>query len=132
MGTHRVALRLWLSICSFMMACGGGPSMEVELDAFSGRPNPKWTLSEELSSRLLGQIASLPEAKDAPQLPDLGFRGFLLRSGDSSMRVFGGRVVIESARPKKIYRDTRGILEELVRDARRRSFGAIVGDSNPK
>ena len=106
--------------------------MEVELDAFSGRPNPEWTLSGEKASRLLEKIASLPEAEDAPHPPGLGFRGFVLRSGGRSIRVFGARVVIESAGVVKIYRDTAGILTELAGDARERGFEAIVGDSSQR
>jgi len=107
--------------------------MEVELDAFSGRPNPKWTLPDERAARLLAQIASLPVAKDAPNPPDLGFRGFVLRSGGKSMRVFGGRVIVESlGSAKGIYRDSSGIEQELARDARERGFEAIVSDSTQR
>ena len=132
MWDHLIALRFGFWMCCAMIACGGRPSVEVELDAFSGRPNPKWTLSEEKASRLLKTIASLPEAKDAPHPPDLGFRGFVLRSGGRSIRVFGARVVIESAGLAKIYRDTAGIQKELAGDARERGFEAVVGDSSQR
>jgi hypothetical protein len=102
--------------------------MEVDLDAFSGRPNPKWTISEHEASRLLTDIASLPEAKDVPHPPDLGFRGFILRSGDVVMRVYGGRVVVEGPGTPRVYRDTAGIERELIKDARKRGFEAIVRD----
>jgi hypothetical protein len=104
--------------------------VEVELDAFSGRPNPKWMLSEEKASRVLEKIESLPEIKDAPHPPDLGFRGFVLRVGGQSIRVFGGCVVVQSAGMVKVYRDTAGIQNELSGDARERGFEAIVGDSS--
>jgi hypothetical protein len=113
-----------------MIACGGGRSVEIELDAFSGRPNPKWTLSESKGSRLLEKIASLPEANDAPHPPGLGFRGFVVRSGDRSIRVFGGRVVSEGPGPVKVYRDTAGVLKELAEDARERGFEDVVGGSS--
>jgi hypothetical protein len=103
--------------------------MEVELDAFSGRPNPKWTLSPEKASEFLTKIKSLPVAGDAPHIPDLGFRGFILKSGDGLMRVYGGRVVIETPGASRIYRDTAGILAELTAEARRRGFEAVVADS---
>jgi hypothetical protein len=123
------AFPLCLFICCGMNACGGGRAMEVELDAFSGRPNPKWTLSPEKASEFLAKIKALPVAGDAPHIPDLGFRGFILKSGDRLMRVYGARVIIETPGAARIYRDTAGIQAELTAEARRRGFEAVVADS---
>lgn len=102
--------------------------MEVELDAFSGRPNPRWTLPLAKSSEMLTKIASLREPGDAPNPPDLGFRGFVLRSGGQAIRVFGGRIVVEEQGGARVYRDTAGIQAELAEQARERGFGSIIGD----
>ncbi|HYL77918.1 MAG TPA: hypothetical protein VEU96_27140 [Bryobacteraceae bacterium] len=129
MRARRIVFGLGLWICCSSIACAGGAKVDVELDAFSGRPNPKWTLSADKASRILKQIASLPETNDTLHIPDLGFRGFVLRSGGRSIRVFGGLVTIESAGVTKAHRDTAGILKDLTEDARKRGFEAVVGDS---
>lgn len=52
----------------------------VELDIFSGRPNPRWLLDEEQSRGLVELLASLPPANPAPATePGLGYRGFRFR-----------------------------------------------------
>jgi hypothetical protein len=127
------AFTLAVLICCSMIACDGARGMEVELDAFSGRPNPKWTLSPEKASEFLTKIKALPTAGDAPHIPDLGFRGFVLRSGDQSIRVYGGRVLIEAPpRGSRILRDTAGIQAELIAQARSRGFEAVVTDSGQR
>jgi hypothetical protein len=127
-----ITISLDCLICFAMIACDGSRAIEVELDAFSGRPNPKWTLSGEKSSQLLRKIDSLHETGDAPHPPDLGFRGFVLKSGDRSIRVYGGRIAIETAGAVRVYRDTAGIQAELTEEARQRGFEAIVVDSSPR
>ena len=115
-------------ICCAMIACDGSRTVEVELDAFSGRPNPRWTLSPAKSSEMVTKIASLREPADAPNPPDLGFRGFVLRSGDRAIRVFGGRIVVTEQGRAGVYRDTAGIEGELTEQARERGFGPVVGE----
>ena len=72
--------------------------IEVELDIFSGRPNPKWKLSPRLESELFEQMDALaPDPRGSfPQPPGLGYRGFLLRKENETRehdtRVYGGAV----------------------------------------
>lgn len=55
--------------------------MRVELDIFSGRPNPVWELDAPGSTALMTRLASLSEhAPLAVELPDLGYRGFVFHS----------------------------------------------------
>ena len=58
--------------------------MVVELDAFSGRPNPRWTLTETRTAALTRLISSLSRATGAAPLraPGLGYRGFRLQGSD--------------------------------------------------
>lgn len=55
--------------------------IEIELDIFSGRPNPVWSLDgaqeQELLGRLEAERASNPGQRGAPDR--LGYRGYLLR-----------------------------------------------------
>ncbi len=55
--------------------------MQVELDIFSGRPNPRWELSSETAQELRNKLADLSEgAPLRPQTTGLGYRGLIVRS----------------------------------------------------
>jgi hypothetical protein len=110
-------------------ASEGDQGVQVELDAFSGRPNPTWTLPPQPSSELLRKLKSLPATSDAIVLPDLGFRGFVLRWQDRTVRVYQGRVVVEAPGLDRVYRDTAGVEAILVEHARQQGYGNVVGDS---
>jgi hypothetical protein len=76
--------------------------VEVILDIYSGRENPKWSL-EKPAIVELGQLLGAIEAKknaQLPQPPALGYRGFHLRTFQerlpSHITVFMGAVVTES------------------------------------
>ncbi|MCC6192751.1 MAG: hypothetical protein IT318_27335 [Anaerolineales bacterium] len=64
----------------------------VELDIFSGRPNPRWILSEAEEKELVNRILADP----ASILPDtlgqarLGYRGFIVRVHDSQSATYQG------------------------------------------
>jgi hypothetical protein len=63
--------------------------IEVELDVFSGRPNPRWTL-DPLSSVELSRLLSGRSGDAAPER--LGYRGFLVHLTDDdsdTVRVYG-------------------------------------------
>jgi hypothetical protein len=109
-----------------IMACERGSVMEVELDASSGGPNPRWKLTSDEAIEYLSRIDSLPAASDSAPSPDPGFRGFVLRSGDKSIRVYAGRVVTEERGIRRTYKDTAGIEADLVADARKRGYGDLV------
>ncbi|HKO55472.1 MAG TPA: hypothetical protein VJ276_06300 [Thermoanaerobaculia bacterium] len=68
--------------------------MLVELDVFSGRPNPQWQLGKPESARLVHLIDSLEPADGPPPAPaGLGYRGFRIRdAGGASWRAYRGFV----------------------------------------
>ena len=53
--------------------------VEVEVDLFSGRPNPVWTLPEAEAAVLLQKLDALPAAPARALSGDLGYRGLLVR-----------------------------------------------------
>jgi hypothetical protein len=53
--------------------------VEVELDIFSGNPNPIWILSEADGVLFLKKIAMLPKASTRELSDNLGYRGFIVK-----------------------------------------------------
>src|SRR2546423_15710998 len=54
----------------------------VTLFIFSGRPDPKWQLTDEDARALSERLRSVTSA---PEASNLGYRGFLLESNDSGL-----------------------------------------------
>lgn len=66
--------------------------MIVELDIFSGQPNPRLKLDDDDAGKLRRLQASLlPSVTAAPEPPPLGYRGFTYDSG-GSCRAYKGYV----------------------------------------
>lgn len=69
--------------------------MVVELDVFSGRPNPRWELDDRASQELRLLQGRLTRARETPpEPPGLGYRGFRYGDGD---RVHAYRGYVRSA-----------------------------------
>jgi hypothetical protein len=67
--------------------------MVVELDVFSGRPNPRWELDEKKGATLTRLEASLHRADRVPPAPPgLGYRGFKYTGPGGSNVVYKGFV----------------------------------------
>ena len=93
-------------------------TVTVELDAFSGLPNPRWTLTASEARELGRLFGDLPEAGGItlPQ-PVLGYRGFRITSSEGGAvpreaYVTSGLVMVEDQ--GTLYRDTRGIEAWLI------------------
>jgi hypothetical protein len=70
--------------------------VEVELDIFSGMPNPTWVLTAAEADGFAQRLAQLP-ATSAGQLPGhLGYRGFIVRVTEGvrtqEIRIWAGAV----------------------------------------
>lgn len=68
---------------------------EVELDVFSGRPNPVWRLDAAAETRLNDLIAAAAPVASGRISDGLGYRGFVVRYPDRTVRVQRGTIVIE-------------------------------------
>ena len=65
--------------------------MRVELDMFSGRPNPVWQLDAVAEQELLELERALqPAGRLANEPPALGYRGFAYGNGSDTRRLFDG------------------------------------------
>ena len=74
--------------------------MVVELDIFSGRPNPRWHLTEDEAAQVASLIESLElaEGDPSPNPPGLGYRGFRLSdSAGPPYWAYGGFVLSSEA-----------------------------------
>jgi hypothetical protein len=72
--------------------------MLVELDLFSGRPNPRWELDARGRDHLAQLLRRLRPAAAAADLPGLGYRGFVWRDGTgAASRAYGGYLRLPNA-----------------------------------
>jgi hypothetical protein len=90
----------------------------VELDAFSGRPNPSWRLREAERVQLFGLLRAAKEmAAVSTAPPGLGYRGLVVRieSGGHSetIRIGGGTIAASGS----IYRDNDRAVEAFLLDS---------------
>jgi hypothetical protein len=53
--------------------------VEVELDLFSGMPNPTWFLTHAEADSFMKTLAALPPTPAAELSGNLGYRGFIVR-----------------------------------------------------
>jgi hypothetical protein len=97
--------------------------MEIELDVFSGRPNPTWIASPERAASIAGALSSLPAAPARPEPGHLGYRGFVIRQRGLHARVYGGYVTVTTNGTTRTFFDSAGLEPELITDASERGFG---------
>jgi hypothetical protein len=100
----------------------------VELDAFSGRPNPTWQMTEAEVRDIETRLRDLPAS--AQQLPQstLGYRGFYIRNGDGR-RVYvthGLIAFMAGGEPRRIFRDAHDVEAALKAQARARDYAGVV------
>ncbi len=76
--------------------------MLVELNLFSGRPNPTWRLTAEESSEFLKRFAQLRPTNTGRALENLGYRGLIVTGpagtilGFDNVEISSGLVVARS------------------------------------
>jgi hypothetical protein len=57
----------------------------VELDIFSARPNPVWTLTDKEAKELIDRVLANPSLTDPPKSSgNLGYRGFIITASDEA------------------------------------------------
>jgi hypothetical protein len=81
------------------VASAVSPGAKIELDLFSGQPNPSWSLDERQTRhlRLLHEQRSEPAAQ-VPEPPGLGYRGFTYDLDGVRWRAFNGHVTGSNGR----------------------------------
>jgi hypothetical protein len=93
-------------------------SAEVELDIFSGGPNPMWRLSDADAAALLRELEELPEAPPAAIADNLGYRGFVVHirhdGGATRLVIQNGTVQAFRGDSSTYYRDSDRALEQWL------------------
>ena len=92
--------------------------VEVELDIFSGLPNPVWILSPGEGTLFREKLTGLPDASPRVLSTHLGYRGFLVRvsdqTGEFSLWIQNGTVEICHGDRKFYYGDRERELERWL------------------
>lgn len=105
--------------------------MRVELDIFSGRPNPSWELTNEEASHLATRLAGLPTAAPEFAPPALGYRGLVIFNPEgisglpSQFRIYKGNMTIDDPE-SKYYRDSNEIERWLLELGRAHGYGPVI------
>jgi hypothetical protein len=76
--------------------------LHVEIDVYSGRPNPSFDLTGSEAAELFALLHNLPRTQSRPPEGGLGYRGFVV-SGETGLapdlparvRVFSGFILTE-------------------------------------
>ena len=107
--------------------------MHVEIDVYSGRPNPSFELSEPLGKEFARMLEKLPRATREAAEPGLGYRGFVVTpkppadpSQSQRVRVFDGLIVVEKDSGVETYIDRNGAESWLKQQAVRAGYGSLV------
>lgn len=108
------------------------PKFYVELDVFSGRPNPGWSLAAEEAKDLLSRISRLAPNGGGQSPAGLGYRGFIVYrtiTGPPQRWLHVGRGVVSIAENTQVRqcRDTEGIEEWLRQQAIARGYSGLIG-----
>lgn len=133
MNRWRNLLSYWLLFC---VGCATEPTqstmrMTAELDIFSGRPNPTWTLTTDESTRMAALLTNLPPANPAPADPGLGYRGVVLQNPEPTpelparIRVYRG-VVLLGDDPAQRFNDVHDVEHQLLKQASVQGYAALV------
>jgi hypothetical protein len=106
-----------------------GMPMVVELDVFSGRPNPRWELDEKNAAALTRLQSTLRRTERLPpDPPALGYRGFRCDGPTETFIAFKGYVRTHSG----ILADPSFEIERLLLGTLPKEFASLEQVINPE
>ncbi len=103
-----------------MKAASSSAPIQVELDIFSGREAPQWSLSPTEEKNLRQIISSLPIATRVEFPDNLGYRGLTAKIPDtvsgasSTLKAYNGIIRFETGSQIKFFTDTDRYVERLL------------------
>ena len=97
-------------------------TVEVEVDIFSGMPNPRWTLSEADADVFLSKLAGLQKAVARSRSVNLGYRGIVVQmtqEAGQKMYIQNGVIEVSEGTASTFFLDPQRSLERwLIRTGR--------------
>jgi len=95
--------------------------MQVELDIFSGRPNPRWNLNPAQQAAFQAALDALPiSGTAAPENDGLGYRGFLVTDPANPgrrIRAYAGCVTLSDGSRIEVRKDEAKTIEHWLLDS---------------
>ena len=92
--------------------------VEIELDIFSGMPNPTWVLADADADRFMKQLAAAPPGPATELSGNLGYRGFIIQvaqGADSQLiHIQAGTIHLSKGAAKAYARDGNRELERWL------------------
>jgi hypothetical protein len=105
----------------------GDAPVQVELDAFSGRPNPHWELTGPETAEFAKRLRDLKASQThTAAFEGLGYRGFVIHSKDEEIRVYRGAVIVKRNSHEEILSDAKRMLERWLFDSARKHVDEAV------
>ena len=128
-----------VTVAALLLACSSPEDdarprvFTVELDVFSGRQNPTWTLTREESKELARRLRDLPPAEGSLAPPGhLGYRGFWITAAtdgqwpEPRLHVHDGVVlIVRPAGLSALHEDIRGAEKWLIALASERGYAGV-------
>ena len=115
--------------------------LDVELDAFSGRPNPRWELTTAQAAEFWDRIRRLrPTIQDGQVRGEgLGYRGFVVRptgepvGGFDHVTLYRGTVLVQVRdRTERFSDPNRGLERWLLDSARGQVSESVLSHIQPE
>ena len=112
--------------------------ISVELDIFSGRPNPSWELSSGEVSELARKMTGLIPASKPATANNLGYRGFIVSNPDKiaglpvKFHVFNGVLTVTEKGSTSYYNDVNDIENWLIGKAKEHGYGDVISETTRK
>lgn len=95
--------------------------MQVEVDVYSGRPNPQWNLTSQQAKEFVSQFQGLPQHQGEGSVKEgLGYRGLIVTKqnetieGYNEILISNGLVVAKQNRQSKQFTDQNRRLERWL------------------
>jgi len=103
--------------------------IRIELDVFSGRPNPGWVLENAEVDTINHMLQNLPPCKTPVPTDGLGYRGFILYREEEgkkeTIHVYNNMVSLEG-NPSKILIDQNHVEQALFNMAKQKGYSKLL------
>jgi hypothetical protein len=121
-----VGLLLAVAACSGKTITIELTDTQVELDIYSGLPNPRWQLTADEATELESRLVDLPAS--ARPIPDgkLGYRGFVVHDDGRRIQIGSGLVIVSRGEQHEVYEDKRGAEDWLYANAVQRGHRSLI------